>query len=259
MRKLQILFLIFVFAGLVFGQTSKFVETDNLKIHYLEWGEEQETIILIHGRYDTSEVWQELAILLAKKYRVIAPDRRGLGLSLKVLNGYEIENLSKDLNNLIKELNISKFHFIGHSAGGNTAMTYAVMFPEEVESLVLIEGGFWKKGKAGKIQDCPKPLEKECLSNQRATIENYKYNAEKLYSKVFAPTLLVLAIPQNLEKADIESKQLFESIRQVINLAANVKFKNGRFSTINDTGHFVQKDQPELLSKLIIEFHKKQK
>lgn len=256
-KRYLLVILLLVLTNANFGQSSKFIETDQIKIHYLEWGNSDETIILLHGLYDSSEKWKMFAPLLAEKYRVIAPDRRGLGLSQKTADGYDIQNLAKDLNLLAEKLKIKKFHLVGHSAGGNIAMNFAANKPKKLKSLILIEGGYWKKRKPGKINECPKPVERQCLINKIATIENYKYDAERFYAKISTPTLLILAIPSILEKSPDQTKMMFQTMKQEVENTAIKRFANAKFQTIMDSGHWIQEDQPEELSRAILDFIKK--
>ena len=60
--------------------TDKYIDVNNLKIHYLEWGDIQNpTIILVHGIAQTCHSWDFIALGLSEKYRVIALDLRGHG------------------------------------------------------------------------------------------------------------------------------------------------------------------------------------
>ena len=87
--------------------TDKYINVNNLKIHYLEWGNIQNpTIILVHGIAQTCHSWDFISLGLSEKYRVIALDLRGHGDSdWSSDNNYTLETYSDDLHAIIEKLN----------------------------------------------------------------------------------------------------------------------------------------------------------
>jgi pimeloyl-ACP methyl ester carboxylesterase len=81
------------------------------------------------------EPWVEL---FAQRYRVITYDRRSAGRSEYPVDGYSLENLARDLRELLCDLGVERSHFIGASAGGPIAITYALTYPETVKALALV-------------------------------------------------------------------------------------------------------------------------
>lgn len=45
-------------------------------------------VVLLHGFGDTGDMWQPLAVILAKTHTVVVPDLRGMGLSSHPEDGY---------------------------------------------------------------------------------------------------------------------------------------------------------------------------
>ena len=103
---LTISLLLWLFVLQSFSQTSKFIETDSLKIHYLEWGKAKKTIILIHGLTGNAEIWKDFAPFFTKEYRVVPPDRHGAGMSDNPSEKYDAETLADDIVNFIEALKI---------------------------------------------------------------------------------------------------------------------------------------------------------
>lgn len=110
---------------------SRYVVANGIRIHYLEWGKGNATVILLHGLYDSAEVWSSVAPVLAHGYRVIAPDHRGSGRTDKPVEGYDDGTLARDVEALIVNLNLGRVHLVGHSAGAGVAMTVAASAPEK--------------------------------------------------------------------------------------------------------------------------------
>jgi len=125
----------------------KFVYSQGLPIHYLEWGEpDGELILLIHGYLDLAHSWRALVAALEKRLNrmrwIIAPDCRGHGDSGWVGTGgyYYFPDYVLDLDCVVRELGATSFNLIGHSMGGTISLLYAGTFPTRVSKLVLIEG-----------------------------------------------------------------------------------------------------------------------
>jgi pimeloyl-ACP methyl ester carboxylesterase len=74
----------------------------------------------------------------SRHYTVVTYDRRSSGRSAYPENGYSLENFAGDLGELLRHLGIERSHLIGSSAGGPIAITYALMYPEAVEALALV-------------------------------------------------------------------------------------------------------------------------
>ena len=104
-----------------------------------------ETIVFIHGLSDNLLYWEFLASNLKNDYQVLRIDVRGHGGSELGNDEISIELFVNDLYSLLKELDISKVHLIGFSLGGAVALEFTVMYPETVDSLVLMSS-FCKVG-----------------------------------------------------------------------------------------------------------------
>jgi len=125
----------------------KFVQSQGLSIHYLEWGEpEGEPIVLVHGFLDLAHSWKPLVASLHEKAGkplwIVAPDCRGHGDSGWVGAGgyYHFPDYVFDLERVVRALGSPVFKLVGHSMGGTISFLYAGTFPSRVSRLVLIEG-----------------------------------------------------------------------------------------------------------------------
>jgi pimeloyl-ACP methyl ester carboxylesterase len=129
------------------GARDKFVDSQGLPIHYLEWGDPAgEPLILVHGYLDLAYSWKWLVEALqretAQPLWIVAPDCRGHGDSGWVGAGgyYHFPDYVFDLDRVICSLGITSGKLIGHSMGGTISLLYSGAFPERVSRLVLIEG-----------------------------------------------------------------------------------------------------------------------
>lgn len=99
-----------------------------------------QTAVLLHGKNFCGATWNSTAhALVSAGYRVILPDQIGFCKSSKPV-GYQftLHQLASNTRGLLEELGVQKSTVIGHSMGGMLATRYALLFPENVEKLVLV-------------------------------------------------------------------------------------------------------------------------
>jgi len=238
---------------------SRYLQTNSIRIHFLEWNRSGDSIIiLLHGLFDSADTWSVAAPLLAARgYRVIALDRRGAGLTDKPDKGYDFQTLAEDVSSFINKLKLQRVRLVGHSAGAGVALTVAAAEPEKIDSVVLIDGGFWAKradsSDAKPIPPCDaKPV--DCKRASAIARGSMDYDAEPLYARVSAPTLLIMGIPKKSE-AEQFSRELQEA-QSHIEKVANEKLQNGKLVIIRETSHWIQRDQPNELASVINSFYK---
>lgn len=93
-------------------------------------------ILLLHGFTGSGKTWSDFIPLLDKDYRVIQLDLPGHGKTNtpSVLTMHEF---CSELSSLLEVLDIDLISLIGYSLGGRTALSFACLFPEKVDLLVL--------------------------------------------------------------------------------------------------------------------------
>ncbi|MQA61514.1 MAG: alpha/beta fold hydrolase [Actinophytocola sp.] len=127
--------------------TGNYVEArPGLRLHYHEaGGEHAETVVLLHGGGPGASAWSNFGRnieVLAKRFRVIAPDQPGFGRSDKPTEHPQYFTHSAGaLLGLLDALGIDKAHLIGNSLGGGTAVRFALDHPDRAGRLVLMGPG----------------------------------------------------------------------------------------------------------------------
>ncbi|HEY3942025.1 MAG TPA: alpha/beta hydrolase [Acidimicrobiales bacterium] len=122
--------------------TSHSYFSKRLRLHYLDWGNDgAPPLIMIHGNRDHGHNWDWMADRLADRYHILAPDLRGHGDSQwNMGSAYAISEFVYDIAQLVRQTGTAPVRIVAHSLGGNVALHYAGVFPEEVVRLVSIEG-----------------------------------------------------------------------------------------------------------------------
>jgi pimeloyl-ACP methyl ester carboxylesterase len=113
---------------------------NGIKISYLQAGHGSQTpVVLLHGYAETSHMWLPLIPKLADRRVVVAPDLRGAGSSGKPESGYDKKTMAQDIHALVHTLGYPKIKIVGHDIGLMVAYAYAAQYPNEVESIVLMD------------------------------------------------------------------------------------------------------------------------
>jgi pimeloyl-ACP methyl ester carboxylesterase len=119
---------------------TKYVDLHGERIAIRDEGQ-GEALLLIHGMAQSAETWRDLLPLLARKYRVIAPDLLGHGQSSKPRTDYSLGAFAVSLRDLLDELGIESATIVGHSLGGGVAMQFLYQHPDYCRRLILISSG----------------------------------------------------------------------------------------------------------------------
>jgi len=103
-------------------------------------GESTGTVVLMHGKNFCGATWDKtIKVLADANLRVIVPDQIGFCASSKPKHyQYSFQQLASNTNALLAHLGIAHASVVGHSTGGMLAMRYALMYPSEVDKLVLV-------------------------------------------------------------------------------------------------------------------------
>jgi pimeloyl-ACP methyl ester carboxylesterase len=118
------------------------VRSDGVRLAVREWPGGGPSLLLLHGLASSSHIWDLVGPRLAPRFRVVAYDQRGHGLSSKPSSGYGFDRLTADAEAVISVLDLERPVVVGHSWGGNVALQLAADRPERVAGVVLIDGGF---------------------------------------------------------------------------------------------------------------------
>jgi pimeloyl-ACP methyl ester carboxylesterase len=99
-----------------------------------------QSVLLLHGKNFCGATWESTAsALLGAGYRVLIPDQVGFCKSSKPKDAqYTFAMMANFTRQLMEEREIQDAIIIGHSTGGMLAMHFALMHPDAVSRLVLV-------------------------------------------------------------------------------------------------------------------------
>lgn len=119
------------------------IETNGVRLN-VEVGGAGPAVLFVHGFPDSHRLWRhQIPAVQAAGFTTIAPDLRGFGESDRPVGpgSYEIAQSVFDLHGVLEHLGVDKVHVVGHDWGAVVSWAFAAMLPDRVESLVAMSVG----------------------------------------------------------------------------------------------------------------------
>ena len=124
------------------AEPSQFLNIAGMNIHLRDEGptSDQEPIVLIHGTSGSLHTWDGWVEVLKEQRRVIRFDLPAFGLTgPDPQNNYKIEHYAEVVIAVLDKLQINKSVLAGNSLGGYIAWATAVLHPDRVSKLILVD------------------------------------------------------------------------------------------------------------------------
>lgn len=120
---------------------SRFIQTNGITMHVLDYGGDGPDLILAHGLSANARFFDGIlgAGRLTEHARVIVPDLRGRGLSDKPDSGYTMEDHTADMLGLIEALDLGPVIMGGQSFGGLVTYHLAAYHPDVAQRCVALD------------------------------------------------------------------------------------------------------------------------
>ena len=118
----------------------KYVPIADSKVYFNTTGE-GEPVVLLHGGFLDSRMWDAQVEDLSTDHKVITVDLRGHG---KTEDGATDYLMTDAIKKILDTLGIKKASILGHSMGGEVATEFALQYPASVNRLLLMAPGMNK-------------------------------------------------------------------------------------------------------------------
>lgn len=119
------------------------LDVEGGRLSYVDEGEGA-PIVMVHGTPTWSFLYRHLIRELSPRYRCVAPDHLGFGLSDRPADwSYRPEDQGRNLARLIETLGLKDITLAVHDYGGPIGLAYALDHPENVRRLVLFNTWMW--------------------------------------------------------------------------------------------------------------------
>jgi pimeloyl-ACP methyl ester carboxylesterase len=115
-----------------------YADVPGVRLWYKDTGGSGVPVVFLHANTGSSRNWdKQIPAFTAAGYRFIAYDRRGWGRSVTQVDA-QPGTAADDLRGLLNYLHVDRFHIVGTAGGGFVAFDYALSFPEQLRSLVIV-------------------------------------------------------------------------------------------------------------------------
>jgi pimeloyl-ACP methyl ester carboxylesterase len=130
-----------VLTFLAVSHSAPAASVDGINVHWTSAGRGSHAVIFVHGWTCDETSWQGQVPAISQKYRVVTLDLPGHGQSGSPKDGrFSMELFARAVEAVRSEANIEKAVIVGHSMGTPVIRQYALMYPQRVAGLVLVDG-----------------------------------------------------------------------------------------------------------------------
>lgn len=112
---------------------------NGIKLHYLQAGKGRD-LVLLHGLGGNQAIWHlQFVGRIKGRFRCTTYDLRGHGRSEMPTDGYTTLENAEDLRGLLDALGLEQPYIVAHSWGADIAMHFAILYPDRVKKMVVVE------------------------------------------------------------------------------------------------------------------------
>lgn len=143
-----------------------FLNINGVRLHVVEFGSGDRTILAIGGWTGSWEMWEEsLSLLSTTGWRCIGFDHRGSGESPVQPELITVQNMVDDIIGVLDQLAIDTCVLAGESAGGAIVQFAAAQYPERIIGLILVDSA-----STDRAELAPSAFASACRNNYPAAV-----------------------------------------------------------------------------------------
>jgi pimeloyl-ACP methyl ester carboxylesterase len=264
----------------------KLIKLDGQSTHYVEKGEGQ-PVILLHGFFYDTYMWQKNIDFLAERFKVYAMDLWGFGYSTREPLDYGYPLYARQLRLFMDAMQIPRASLVGQSMGGGTIIKFAVGNQERVNKIILVDPAAMPNRLPimGRISNLPGIGElmyglNSNFIRKMALKNTFLHKAENISDDYFETVTRFHKIKGTHKvMLTITRKQFFDTLspevqalgdrnlpvlivwgRQDVSIplergsAMHEILKGSRLEILDEAGHCAHDDRPDLFNPLAAEF-----
>ncbi|MBA2173736.1 alpha/beta hydrolase [Halobacillus locisalis] len=181
-----------------------------VEIHYIT-NDSKPVMILLHALGSTGASFRSLMERLSTDFSVISVDLPGHGGTDNLVE-WNQHSVNEWLEDVIRSLEINNAHIAGHSIGGDVALQFAARFPDQVNSVILLDGGYLR-GEAFGLS-----LEEE-INHTVTHCRTFHFSSWKEFDKQPEADMIRSSMHEN--NGRIELKVDVEAAKELVGLMSN--------------------------------------
>jgi pimeloyl-ACP methyl ester carboxylesterase len=235
-----------------------YVQTGVVKTWYEKHGS-GEPLVLLHGGLVDARWWEPNLAPLAERFHVYIPERRGHGHTPDVPGPMTYQLMTDDTIAFLETVVGEAADLMGHSDGAVVAMLVAMQRPKLVKRLVMISGGFNKRGEANPDTEWDVDLMDRFLGPAYGEVSPERRD----HFKVVATKAGEMgAAEPNMEAAELakvtQRALVMFSDDDLMTLAHAVEMydalPNAELAIVPGTSHFLTQEKPGLVNAIVLDF-----
>lgn len=231
----------------------QFVAVKGLAFYYETYGSSGDTVLLLHGNYESVKSFRKQIPELSKQFYVIAMDSRGQGYSSRDEKKMSYELMADDVFSFLETINMNRVNVLGWSDGGNIGLILAMQHPEKVKRLAIMGANLFNDNTS-----VEESVNKELRSQRarlirQADVDPFRIEMidlllsqpridPKALEKIECPTLVMAGSDDVIKEG--HTRLIAEKIRN----SELVIFENGT--------HYEPLNNPERFNETVIDFFK---
>lgn len=248
------------------------IDNQGVGINYTDSRKGDTALIFIHGWGINHTYWASQVAYFSSRYRVITLDLPGFGQSGKNRNTWTVEDYTRDIGAILKQLAIKKTILVGHSMSGSIIVEAALTYPDQVIGIAGVDN----------LKDIglvvTPAMKKEWVAFYDTARKNFKPVISDNMQGLFAPSTadsikkrvmhditgsdpdIAITCLQNLDTYPFVQK--LQSVHKTIYLVNsdhtatdtlafqknNIRF---RLFNVGPTGHYPMLEKPDLFNSLL--------
>ena len=112
---------------------------DGQSIHFKNSGKGEVTLFFVHGWLGNLNWWDHQCEIFSGYYQIVQMDLVGHGKSSKTRQAWSIDSFAEDIQEVIKQLDLTNVVLIGHSMSGSIVVRAANSLPNIVKKIILVD------------------------------------------------------------------------------------------------------------------------
>ena len=247
--------------------TSEAASVDGVNVHWTSAGNGRQAVILVHGWTCDESSWKEQMPALSKSSRVITLDLPGHGKS-GMPKAFSMELFARAIEAVRAEAKVEKAVLVGHSMGTPVIRKYALMYPDRVSGLVIVDGLVQLPAAGGQLGRGPIPA--MALAGRETMVKG-------MFGPATTPALqqhilkMMLRAPEATavgamnatwdtsqwsdQKITVPVLAVFAGTRALASeQAVKTLYPNADYRTIPETAHFLMMEKPAEFNRMLAAF-----
>jgi len=229
---------------------------------YYEASESGEPLLLLHGGFGGTHLFEKVVPGLAERYRVLVPEQRGRGRTADVAGPISYQLMADDIVAFLEQAVGEPAQFIGVSDGGIVGLLIAIQRPDLLRRLVTVGANFHRDGLIGASMWTDLGPDDDAWAGPRQRYADVSPDGPDHFAVVFAKVQRMWREEPTLTEDDLARIPIpvlvtvgdDDVVRHAHTVALYEALPHGQLAVIPGASHGVFLEKPDLLNRLILDF-----